>query len=84
MIPAVQAVIELLTSTHPMVRLKAAKIILAKRIPDLTNDTARPPMTINIIIQGPQAAQQMVQVFSPLPKEGGADIHEGEHSVECL
>ena len=39
-LPAVQAVVALLKSRRAMVRLTAAKIILAKRIPDVTQDTA--------------------------------------------
>lgn len=39
-LPAVKAVVTLLKSRKEMVRLQAAKIILAKRIPDMTQDMA--------------------------------------------
>ena len=48
-IPAINAVVELLESNHPMVRLKAAKIILSKRIPDLTYEQNKAPSIINIV-----------------------------------
>lgn len=44
--PAVQAVVTLLKSRKEMVRLQAAKIILAKRIPDMTQDAAPKESTV--------------------------------------
>ena len=49
-VPAVQAVVKLLESKSEMTRLRAAVIILAKRIPDLTHDVgAHPPTAIYVI-----------------------------------
>lgn len=63
-IPAVNAIVLLTKSRNPMVRLHAAKAILAKTIPDLTKDvTTRQPITINIVYGH---ASPLVQIARPL------------------
>ena len=49
-LPALKAVVRLLRSRNEMTRLRAAQEILAKRIPDLKQDSAeQKPTKINII-----------------------------------
>ena len=62
-LPAVQAVVDLLTSEEPRYRLDAAKLILSKCIPDLQHQTgATTPTQINILL-----GHRKLQIVQPEP-----------------
>ena len=48
-LPAVQAVVDLLTSTEPRYRLEAAKLILSKCIPDLQHQVGDQTKIVNVV-----------------------------------
>ena len=74
--PAIQCVVELLEeSTHPMVRLKAAKIILSKTMPDLSHHTGdRQPAIINIVYGH-------LAPISSVPQQTTNRIQEMAHAI---